>query len=340
MSVYPKVGSWENYASLGFNVRLASARSVFSLDANFGGTYYWHRGSQELEYYNNVSMAYAHKFSERLGGDIEASLAVAPQQDFSNFNAPASFQNSSGEYFLGAIKFDLSYQWTPRFQTVTTYNFNTLVYTNGDFRSGDFYENIIGNQFRFLLSPRLTAVAEYRYGYVVTDSSANDSGSHYLLGGFDYLLSRRLSFTIRAGAELRSYEHGPFDTLPYVESTLQYVYGHGSTLVWTNRYGFEPAGLNDTRQISYRTGLVVNQVITGRITGTLAFNYDHFDTEIADSGFDSQRQDDFNVNAGLTYTLNKNLSLNAYYAFTDVLSSLQFTSYTRNRVFFGATYAF
>lgn len=342
-STIPKVGSWEDYANLGFQVRLASPRSVFSLDASFGGSYYWHRRGESFDYYDNVSLAYVHQFSERLQGDAQVSIAVAPQPDFSNFNAPAassSVRDNSGEYFLGNTKFDLSYQWTPRFQTVSTYSFNTLIYTNGDFGSGDYYQNIIGTQFRFALSPRLTAVGEYRYSYVLTDSTQNSSGSNFLLAGFDYMLSRRLSFTLRAGAELRDYQEGPFDTQPYVETSLQYAYGHGSTIVWTNRYGFEPAGVNDTRQVSYRTGLTVNHAITARTTANLNFNYDHFDTEDVQTGLNSQDEDDFEVNLGASYALNKNFSLNAYYAFTDVVSSLEFTGYTRNRIFFGATYGF
>ncbi len=340
MTTLPKVGSWETYGNMGVQIRLASPRSVFSLDANLGGTYYWRRSTENFDFNDSVTLYYAHQFSPRLQVDAEAVFVIAPQEDFSNFNAPNGGGGSSGEYFIGTSKFDLTYQWTPRFQTVSSYVFNTLVYTNSAFSSGNYYQNILGNQFRFNLNPRLVAVAEYRFASTETDFSSSSSVSNFLLGGFDYSFNRRLSATVRAGAELRDYQMGNFQDAPFVETTLQYVYGHNSTIVWDNRYGFEPAGLAQTRQTSYRTSLAINQVVTARIVANLGFNYDHFDTDNIANNINVDTEDDFNVSVGATYTLNKNFSLNAAYTFTDVVSSLAFTSYTRNRIFFGATYTF
>ena len=88
--------------------------------------------------------------------------------DFQTFNfRNISFGRQSQNYFFTVNKFSLGYAWTPRFSTVSSY---TLGYTNytDDVVSTfqDRFEHTFGNEFRFLVAPTTTLIAEYRFGIV------------------------------------------------------------------------------------------------------------------------------------------------------------------------------
>ena len=329
----PKIGSWESTASLGLQIQLASPRTAFTVNATLGGVLYWHRPGGNADVNGSLTALYAHQVSSRLQFDAQANAVYQTTPDFGRTNSPTS-QAGTVSYLSTSLHADASYKWLPRFQTVTSYNFDALVYASGSQTANNYYTNTFGNQFRFLVSPRGTAVAEYRIDYVSTGVSSSQTTDNFLLLGGDYNFSRRLNGTFRGGVDIR-----PYATSPYFETTVQYVYGHNSTLAWTNRYGFEPSGANGTRQTSYRTGLNVNQVLTGRITLSLGLNYNNFDTTSAGAA-GSTSENDINTSLGANYVVNRSFSLNGSYTFTDVLFSTPNQSYTRNRVFLGGTYAF
>jgi hypothetical protein len=122
-----------------------------------------------------------------------ASYQTRPDQqtfDFRNI----SFGRQSQNYFFTVNRFSGGYAWTPRFSTVTSY---TLGYTNYDDEVvsifQDRFEHTIGNEFRFLVWPTTTLVAEYRFGLVdYTEINTRDSTSHFFLGGVDHSFSPRL----------------------------------------------------------------------------------------------------------------------------------------------------
>ena len=329
----PRIGSWESTANVGLQIQMASPRTAFTVNAGIGGVLYWHRPGGNTDVNGSLAVLYAHQVSPRLQFDAQANVLYQTTPDFSRTNAPTS-QAGSVSYLSASLRGDLSYKWLPRFQTVTSYSFDTLTYASGSQSSSDYSTNTLGNQFRFLVTPRATAVAEYRIDYVSAGVSTNQTTDNFLLVGADYAFSRRLSTTLRGGADIR-----PYATSPYFESSLQYVYGHNSTVAWTNRYGFEPSGANGTRQTSYRTGLNVNQVLTGRITLNIGLNYNNFDTTQPGT-IGSTAENDVNTSLGANYVVNRSFTLNGSYTFTDVLYSTPNSSYTRNRVFLGGTYTF
>src|SRR5260370_338001 len=68
-------------------------------------------------------------------------------------------------------------------------------------------ENTFGHEFRFLLWPTTTIVADYRFQLVsFTHRLGDDSTTHFFLGGFDHNFSPRFNISVRGGEEFRSFQ--------------------------------------------------------------------------------------------------------------------------------------
>jgi len=124
---------------------------------------------------------------------------------------------------------------------------------------------------------------------------------------------------------------------------LSYLYGHGSTLSWTTRYGFEESPSRDSSQktVSIRTGMGINQVLTARISANVSGNFNRVSTSstVVQSAA-STTQDQLTLALGLFYVVNPHLSFNLNYTFTQSLTDQKSADYIRNQTFLGANYAF
>jgi hypothetical protein len=272
------------------------------------------------------------------------------QPDFAN---NAGLNRRSGSYFYGTNKFSAAYRWKPRFSTVTSYTLGMIYYP--DSATGDFenrIENTFGNEFRFLLWPTTTLVAEYRlaiFNYLT--NSARDSTSHFLLGGLDHNFSPRFSITTRAGVELRSYTTiNDARTDPYFEGTLSYALGPHFTLSWNNRYSIEePDVIGSVARTTFRTGLTGSYKLTARIVASVNAFYQHDNNDSVVTflpGFPFPMvqpafvEDSLSVSLSLRYAINHTWGAELGYDFTDVWSDQSFREYYRNRFYGGVNFTF
>jgi hypothetical protein len=290
----------------------------------------------------NVSFSLTHKATPRL---TLSAVVYATYQQEPDFSLALGLDRRSGNYFYTNDKFTVSYQWTPRFSTATSYTLGALHYDNsavGLFE--DRIENTFGNEFRFLLWPTTTVVAEYRYEIVSYDDISRDSTTHFVLAGFDHNFSPQLNMSFRGGAEFRSYETGGDLSSPYFEGTLNYNLGKNTSLGWTNRYAIEePDVLLNPSRTTFRTGLTLKHDFTARITGSLAAYYAHevYDAVNAPStispGFN---EDSFDLALSVRYAITRYFAIQAGYDYTDVISGISSFEYSRNRIFAGVDVTF
>ncbi len=312
-------------------------RTAFTVNVEAGGDFYWDRPGNSSDFNARLGMMYVHKVDPRTQVSANASLAFLSQPDYSNIYSPTN--QSAGDYFTGSTKFDLSHRWTPHFSTITSASVNLLKYVNEGAAtlSNSYWSFIFGNEFRFQSSPRYTWVAEGRYGldeYV--SNTALNAQTAYLLGGLDWIASRRVTATFRSGASIRSYDAGGSSTAPYAEASVNYRAGRHSTLSVNGRYGFEQATNAGDENLSYRFGLLYQRAFTSRFSGNAGVNFIHTDYE-ARSGT-SSRSDVYDLNAGLQYRLNRHFTLGLRYNYTLQNSTSGSGSYDRNRVLFSAQY--
>jgi hypothetical protein len=329
-----------------------------------GLTDYFDRPGQSAPDYNAyLGLSLKHLFSQRLILNITAYASYQAEPDFS---IGTGFNQRSGNYFYTNDRFSLTYLWTPRFSTDTSYTFGALLYDNtGATGVGSFenrIENTFANQFRLLIWPTTTIVAEYRIQFVSYQDTDADAINQFILGGFDHSFSPRFKISYRGGVQTRSLDstevilvpspifpglflpktvHTSTDSLsPYFEATATYEVGRQTSITWTTRYGQEePDVSGQPGRTTFRTGLDATHKWTPRISSRLAVYYahDHYGPQGVNPSFD---QDSIDAALSLRYSITRYLGIEAGYNHTEVLSDAPGRGYARNRYYGGFDFSF
>ena len=316
-------------------------RTVFTINLEGGGDFYWNRPGNTTDGNVRLGVLYVNKIDPLTQLTANASFAYLSQPDYSNLYASTS--QVAGDYFTASTKFDLNHRWTPLFSTTTSASVNVLKYINESPTklSNSYWSFIFGNEFRFQSSPRLTWVAEGRYGLdeYISNTRLN-AQTAYALGGVDWLASRHLTTSIRAGASFRTFDAGGSSNAPYVEASMNYLVGRHSTLTINGRYGFEQSNTAGDENVSYRLGVLYQQAFTSRFSGNTGINFIHTDFNPRQGATTST--DIFDVNVGVQYRLDRHFALSARYSYTfqEGASSTGSQDFDRNRILFSAQYEF
>ena len=236
---------------LGITYVFGNSRTQVNLHSEFSFTKYFEDIPNAANNFNpNLNLAVTHKVSPRLTLSLAAYLTYQQEPDFTNNFIGVT--RRSGNYFFTNDKLSATYVWTPRFSTVSSF---TLVGINyADTAVGEFQnrtENTFGNEFRFLLLPTTSIIAEYRFEFIAYQTptfQSPDSITNYFLGGFDHSFSPRVNLSARGGVSVRKTDGVDQVRLdPYGQASLNYTVGPHLTLAWTANYSLQEA---DDRGIS------------------------------------------------------------------------------------------
>jgi hypothetical protein len=313
--------------------------TVFTVSAEGGGDFFWDRPGNGSDFNGRLSVLYIEKITPRTQFSANGSFAYLSQPDYSNLYASTS--QTAGDYFTGSTKFDLNYRWSPLFSTTTSASVNLLKYVNETSLtpSNSYWSFVFGNEFRFKTSPRVTWVAEGRYGL---DEYINNTGLNsqtaYVLGGVDWVASRYLTANFRAGATFRSYDVGGSSSAPYAEVAVNYLTGRHSTLSLNGRYGYEQAVSAGDENLAYRFGMVYQHAFTSRFSANASFNFVH--TAYTPRTGTKTSTDVYDVGIGMQYRLDRHFSLGARYSYILQDSSTGLQNFDRNRFLLSAQYEF
>ncbi len=351
VSVYSDIGYDDNVFDThsdrqgsGFNTlgvilesNIGNQRTRLDAILSAGFVAYWDRPGNTIAPDVSLNLNFSHQLNPRAIIGFSSFLTYQDQPDVA---LGVDQSNRTGSYFYSANTLSFGYQWTRRFSTVSSYTLSTLFYEDSQAADiDDRLEHLFSQQFRFLVLPTVTAVAEYRFGYVQYLNANNDSYSHYLLGGADFSLSPKLSFGFRAGAEFRTLE-GPNsgdEAYPYFESTLTYLYQPGSSLEWVNRYGLEQPDLSGPGyRRTYRTGIRVSHRFGEKLRGVAEGYYSYNDY----TGPINFTENIFDISAELSYQITRPFAIRAGYTFTRDFSDVTSRDYYRNRVYVGGVFTF
>jgi hypothetical protein len=348
--------SWFTNAGVALTYDFGSPRTQLSLQVGGGATYYWDKprgigigNDQEYDVNAYVGLTLTHRASTRLTFN---ATVYATYQTEPDFTLALGLNRRSGNFFYTQDRFTVSYLWTPRFSTATSYTLGAIRYDDsavGLFE--DRIENTFGNEFKFLLWPTTSLVAEYRFQLINYDHNIDrDSMTHYALGGFDHSFSPRFSASFRGGAEFRNYEDNSTNnntgdrSSPYFEGTLNYALGKDTSIVWTNRYSIEePDVLINPSRTTFRTGLRVKHSFTPRITANLGAYYQHddYDEVINPTTIGPAfTEEAFDIAVSVRYAINRFVGVEAGYNRTEVLSDVTLREYSRNRYWGGVNVEF
>jgi hypothetical protein len=345
-SEFDRRGSPFVTVNLALTYHFGSPRTTISLQTNGGITDYFDSSAGvNYDFNPNLSFSLIHKATPRLTLSMVTYMTYQSQPDFT-FNA--GLNRRSGSFFYGTNKFSAEFRWKPRFSTVTSYTLGLLWYP--DAATGDFenrFEHTFGNEFRFLLWPTTTLVAEYRLAILAYQNNPpRDSITHFFLGGLDHSFSPRINISARAGGELRSYTNlGNTRFDPYFEGTLGYALGPHLSLSWVNRYSIEePDIVGSQARTTFRSGLSGTYKLTPRITASLSATYEHDENDGTTFGFfiisPPFTEDSFSLSLGLRYAINRTWGAELGYDFADVESGLPGLGYYRNRFYGGVNFTF
>jgi Putative beta-barrel porin 2 len=352
-SSFQKQGSPFTNANVAISYEFGSPRTKMSLGVGIGGTYYWDKiqsqGTNNYDLNDFLKLSLTHKASPRLTFSTEDYVSYQTQPDFS---IAQGVNRRTSNYFYTGDTATVTYLWTPRFSTANSYTLTVLHYDNystGFFQ--DRWENGFGNEFRFLVKPTTSLVAEYRFRLITYEYIDNrDSMNHYVLGGFDHTFNPRLNVSFRGGVQLVEYDNSGSvitnsnQTSPYFQGTLSYNVAKETAVSWTNSYSIEPSDTlaNPSRE-SFRTGLTANHNITARITGTLGAYYenDNYQSANVPGPFSSAfTEDSLDLSLSLRFSVTRSLGIQAGYNYTQIWSDQAFRDYTRNRYWGGLNFAF
>jgi opacity protein-like surface antigen len=351
--------SWYANPSAVFTYQFGNPRLAMDLIAGGGITYYFDRpvppsnlssevksgspvlsGGRNYDPEIHLRLSLVYKASERLTFDVSAFAAYQAQPDVTS---ALSANRRLGNFFRSEDNISAQYSLTPRFSTVTSYTFSAIVYQNSIASAGDYLENQLGEQVRYLLFPTTTATAGYEIGITDYQTAGNNHLNQTLTAGLDQTFGPRLKGIFQGGLQLRSGQ-----TSPYFEADLHYSF-NSANVIWTNRYSIEESGTGaGSGRETFRTNLLLNYRFTARISANLAVSYQNGTGAQGafNGGVAGGAENLFDVSLGVRYAITPSLAVNAGYRHTEsdqgsrsAIAS-QLLGYTRNRYFAGFTYRF
>jgi hypothetical protein len=332
------IGSVYDEFGLGLDVNVGDQRTRLYSHGAAALIGYWQRPGPKVDPNINFDLSLTRQFSDRTVVTLESVLSYQAQP---NVASGIGALNQVADYVYSQNRFSFGYQWSKRFATFTNYSFNILNYNSSSIgNTEDRIEQNVSEEFRYLLRPNIVALVQYQFqDEAYFHNSPNDSQSHFFLGGADFMLSPRFTFSFRGGAELRYQQIGASEEhlYPYAEATFDYTFRPNSTIEWYNRYGLEesdlgPAGYRKT----YRTGLNIIWALAAKTSVNAAAYYSNSEYY----GPVAPIENDVEVDLGASYMLSRKLTLSFGYKFSRDFSPIPSQAYVDNRVHIGFSYAF
>lgn len=268
-------------------------------------------GDQTLDSHT-LSLRLAHAFSADSNIDVsntftstknpESTLAGVPintDQSFKRNQFDGRFKSKFGQKMDGVVKF----------RTVNYSYDNAILGANID-RTENLYGIELGNQ----VLPEIHLSGEYRHQTINYDSggSLKDKASDFVIGGLDYQVARKTSFTGRLGYEWRDRSGAENSSAPYVELSAKYDYAERSYVASGYIYTFEEASntalYNDTKVSRFFVNL--QHAVSALIVASGSINYEPSSLQ-GRSGIADVDETTTRFGLALTYLLNKNWTLSA-----------------------------
>src|SRR6266436_3233469 len=161
----PKQGSAYSGGNIILDYTFGDPRLQLVLNAGGGGIYYIeHVTGQDYDIDLKGAVGINYKASPRLtlGTTVLVEYLTEP-----NFDNPGGLNSRSGNYLYTTDEAFVTYAWSRRFNTKTSYTLEAYKYEDNAFAIfSDRVSNVFANEFQFQMVPTTKLVAEYRYGIV------------------------------------------------------------------------------------------------------------------------------------------------------------------------------
>jgi len=295
-------------------------------------------GYDQTFYNARVSFNISHQMSQRLKFSDNFYTTYGAQPNIAMGGTTNLF---NGQYLYGFNNFNVSYAWSQRFSTTTSYTVDGIRYDDEIISaSEDRLSHLVAQQFSYAVSKRTSLNVEYRYRTTrFQNSNGRDFSSQFALAGVDHAWSERFSGSFRAGAEFFKSDRIS-NTAPYAEVAMNYAVARQTQARWFGSVAFDGAELQnyDSRR-SLRTGVDLSHRITKKfgVNAGAQYSYSTFDGSgpVVDVAEHSLM-----LSAGVNYQILENLAVDASYNYSILMSDDAVREFQRNNVSLGLTASF
>jgi hypothetical protein len=332
-----KIASWETQFSPSVLFDFPKENSDFSVRETFTATYYSNRPGDVMDYTNEVVMAFQHSISDRF------SFNVADQ--FRYYTEPSLFQNVGTLYYSGAYisnTFNGSFnaQWTPLVSTLFTYANTYIDYMNAATAvQNNSVENTGSVSLGFAILPKVTLT----FNGIVDDIDYTQMTRGYTSltasSGVIWQALPSLSFNVAAGGSTTTTSINTDTVTPYAAASMNWQLGARSA--WTFSYSHSIVPTDE----SYAEGQIADRLdtvfrydiipdLSAHLEGTYTYGQ-YTNALISPNTIGAYTENDFAIDAGLTYHVNKYFDVNVGNIYSGVASGLSFRDYNRDQVYMG-----
>ena len=177
-------------------------------------------------------------------------------------------------------------------------------------------------------------------------SNSRDYNAHYAYVGLSQQITPNLSCNLRGGASLVDLYNDPVSpstsVSPYADLSATYSYRPGSYVQAGYTHNINSTDIAAPNAITHHLTayqesstfyLDINHRFNSKLSATLLGQYAY--SSYQDGAYSGNGDDSINASFSLNYQLNRHLSAEAGYNFSDLLSSIQGRANARNRVYLG-----
>jgi len=295
-------------------------------------------GYDQIFYNARVAFNLSHQISQRLRFSDNFYTTYGCQPNIAMGGTTNLFD---GQYLYGFNNFNVSYAWSQRFSTTTSYTVDGIRYDDEIISaSEDRLSHLVAQQFSYAVSKRTSLNVEYRYRTTrFQNSRSRDFSSQFALAGVDHAWSERSTGSFRAGAEF--FKSDRINNIaPYSEVAMNYAIARRTQARWFGSVGFDGAELQsfDSRH-SLRTGVNLSHQITKKfgVNAGLQYAYSDFD---GSGPIVDVTEHSLMLSAGVNYQIHENLAVDASYNYSTLMSDDVVREFQRNNVSLGLTASF
>jgi hypothetical protein len=313
-------------------------QTLLSFRYTYDGTYFYDRPGNKFDS--------AHEFVGRVNQSFSSRFNLDARERFRYSQEPQLFDSAStlfrnGNYINNTASLQFNAQWTPKFGTVTTYTNDFFKYEDNNIAFVDNRDvNTVAQDFRFLVLPTLTVVANVTFEDVSYEKILRSYDNFILDGGADWSATPQLTIGGRIGATLTDLGNGGgLSTSPYALLSANWTLGARSLLDASYTHSVSQTDIGTAfAQESDTITLGFKYQVTPRFATHVQGIYSHgnYVSSLLLPGSSGPFTEDV-VAAELngTYKYNEYVSFEAGYNYTIVSSGISSRDYDRNRVYVG-----
>jgi len=326
--------------SVGATFTEADQTTPWSTALDLGAIQYLEDTADYDQTFYNARVAFniSHQISQRLRFSDNFYTTYGSQPNIAMGGTTNLF---NGQYLYGFNNFNVSYAWSQRFSTTTSYTVEGIRYDDQIISaSEDRLSHLVAQQFSYAVSKRTSLNVEYRYRTTqFQNSSGRDFSSQFALAGVDHAWSERSTGSFRAGAEFFKSERTN-NTAPYAEVAMDYAVTRRTQARWFGSVAFDGAELQnfDSRH-TLRTGVTLSHQITKKFGANAGLQY-AYSTFDGSGAVVDVTEHSLMLSAGVNYQILENLAVDASYNYSTLMSDDAVREFQRNNVSLGLTASF